>query len=326
MSLLAPALLAHERFGYIFPCGVESKQPDPAAAPHGLNSSSNDLVQIKRWWQVANPRFNIGIDLGRSGITVLDIDKGFPDIEAAREWFAKMRLSATYTVRTGRRDSFGIQLYFKGLSPNRPYSYGLISGEIRSRGYYVLAEGSIHPISKEPYTVLVDQAPAELPPIIVELTKENAPRPQGAETKRVPVSWRHYYLMERGRELHYAGLAGSELEHALRWLYDKRCVHDPIKDQRIAFNEVTDICKWIAEHPPEFPLEPNDFIKLRFAEKDDKVRAAWEGELYVFGGDPEQAFSYLVDELAKTCGRDQIIRIIGASPLAKLMEGPDELG
>jgi Bifunctional DNA primase/polymerase, N-terminal len=274
MSLLDSAVLLQDHGWFIFPCGVESKQPDPFAAPHGLNSSSNDLAQIDRWWKVANPRFNIGIDLGRSGLTVLDVDQGFPDIEAAREWFTKMRFPRTYMVRTGRRDSFGIQLYFKGLAPNHPYNYGLISGEIRSRGYYVLGEGSIHPISKEPYTVLVDQAPAELPPIILELTKEKAPRPQGSETKRVPASWRHYFLIERGRELHFAGLAGSELEHALRWLYDKRCVHDPAKDARIADNEILDIVKWIHEHPPEYPLEPGDFIKLRFAEKDEKVRAA----------------------------------------------------
>lgn len=237
MSLLASALFAHEKFDYIFQCGEKSKQPNPATAPRGVNSSTNDRATVEKLW-TEYPNANIGIDLGRSGLTVWDIDHGLADIAAAREWISKMKLPSTFTVRTGRRDAFGLQLFFQGLTRNHPYSYGSISGEIRSAGYYVLAPGSIHDKSGEEYAILADRPFAAMPALVLELTKERAPRPQGTETKKVPASWRHYYLLERGQELYFAGLTEEMLERAIRWLYEHRCAHDPAKDERIADNEV----------------------------------------------------------------------------------------
>jgi hypothetical protein len=60
---------------YVFPLGVKLKEPDGKLAPNGFQSASNKPEQIEVWW-TASPDANIGIDLGRSNLTVLDFDKG----------------------------------------------------------------------------------------------------------------------------------------------------------------------------------------------------------------------------------------------------------
>jgi len=317
-SLLDWALFALSRGWAVFPCKPRSKEPNPALAPHGVQNFSKDEAVVRAWFE-KEPNTNPAIALGPSSLTVMDVDEGLADKEAALAWFKQVFGNLeTFVVQTGRRTSFGLQLYFSGINNNRPYTFGSVKGEIRSAGYYVLAPGARHDKSGEPYLILNPKKPVPAPPIILELTKEKAPRPQGAETKKVEPSWRHYFLVERARELYFAGLYGKGLEGALRWLYENRCMHDPVKDQRIATNEVTDICEWIGAHPPEYPLEPNDFIKLRYAAKDDRFKEAFDGNLLHFTGNREIALDYMIEVLAKTCNCkfEQIERIIGASTLA----------
>jgi hypothetical protein len=76
------------------------------------------------------------------------------------------QLPTTYTVQTGRRTNFGTHSYFSaplGGIDSGTWSRNGHSGEIRSKGYYVLASGSLHPESKEPYEVLLDVPVVPLP-------------------------------------------------------------------------------------------------------------------------------------------------------------------
>lgn len=193
-----------------------------------------------------------------------------------------------------------------------------MKGEIRSTGYYVVGPGSIHPDSGEPYTILADRPLAPVPSFVLRLSGFVAPRPQADSTEKVEPSGRHYYLVARGRELHFAGLAGKGLEDAIRWLYFNRCERDGAKDERIAHGgEARDIAKWIEDHPALYPLETRDFIALRHAEKDDeKVKAAWSGQLNLFNNSADEAFDYLAAALRQRgSGEPQVERIVSASPL-----------
>lgn len=309
------ALWALAKGMWVFPCKPREKQPNGALAPHGVKDASNDVAQINRWWQ-CEPNSNYGVALGPSNITVLDIDTGLADLEAARRWFKRNQLPPTLTVRTGRRPGFGLQLYYRGAVPNKPYEHEGVSGEIRSGGYYVCGPGSIHP-SGEAYAILAERSLAPVPGLIERLARKAIPRPTGATTEKVSPSNRHYYFIERARELHFTGLTGDGLVAALRWLYEHRCVRDAAKDTRV-FNtdELAGVAQWVEEHPAEYPLQPRDFIVLRHAEKDELTQHAWVGNVSKFGGDGEEALAYLIRRLsALGCGQEQIQRIIAVSPL-----------
>jgi len=125
---------------WIFPLGEKSKVTDVKLAPHSHKSASNDPAQIEAWW-TASPNSNIGIDLGRSGLTILDFDNGEPPPE--------LNLNGALRVKTGR----GTHVYFSGVSKQgKMYFNGQPVGDIKSEGGYVLAPNSIHP-SGAVYTV-----------------------------------------------------------------------------------------------------------------------------------------------------------------------------
>jgi hypothetical protein len=137
---------------HVFPLKPRSKHP---ATAHGFKDSSADPEQIERWWR-AMPDANIGIDCGASGITVLDIDQGLNSFEEFEAWLTVTGIPRTYTVHTGRRTSYGVQMYFKGTmasSGAKKWMLGGCTGEIKSIGGYVVGAGSIHPDSGECYEV-----------------------------------------------------------------------------------------------------------------------------------------------------------------------------
>lgn len=322
-TLLDWALESLSRGWAVFPCKPRSKEPLASLAPTGVKDATKDEAIVREWWR-KEPNANPAIALGPSNLTVLDADDGLPDVAAAREWCRIVQIPASFTVRTGRRTSFGLQIYFEGLSENHPYRHQGVAGEVRSSGYYVMAPGAVHDKSGELYQVIGDRPLAPVPDVVKRLTKLALPRPQGSSNEKIEPTERHYYIVERTRELQYAGLAGKGLKAAVRWLYDNRCVHDAAKDQRVADGELDDICDWVEGHPPVFPLEPRDFVALRFASKDDKLlQAAWDANLIYFDGDREKAFVYLVNKLkAVGCRNEQINRIVASSPLEAEVEQP----
>lgn len=304
---------------YIFPCGPRKKTPNGSLVKNGVKDASNNPDTIAEWW-AEEPEGNYGIALGPSGLTILDVDRGLEDVDAARAWAIRNQLPATFAVRTGRRTSFGVQFYFKGASQNKPYSHDGMEGEVRSNGYYVLGPGCVHDVSGERYEILRNAPLAPVPSLVYTLSTRRVPRPQGDSEELIEPSFRHYFLVERARELFYAGLDGDGLEAAIVWLYTNRCMRDSNKDSRIADREAAEIALWVKEHPSEYPLQQRDFIALRLAEKDPKVKMAWSAQLELFPS-AESAADYLIDALrASGCGKDQVKRILSASPLRYRLE------
>ncbi len=126
---------------------------------HGLLAATTDLDQIHRWWHRA-PRLNVGINAGRSGLVVLDLDcKDKPPAPAAANVPTAVAdglgalnalLSAegadwpdTLTIVT---PSGGRHLYFRSppeLSITSDATGRLAHQiDIRSEGGYVVAPGS----------------------------------------------------------------------------------------------------------------------------------------------------------------------------------------
>jgi hypothetical protein len=129
------ALMCLKRGWFVFPCYPRSKAPAGEVVPHGWKEASNDEAQIRAWW-ARNPNYNPAIALEQSGLVVYDFDEiaPFPN------------LPPTFTVKTGRvpvNGVDGIQMYYTGSCKTHTHPGG--SGEVRSRGAYVMAPGSVHP-------------------------------------------------------------------------------------------------------------------------------------------------------------------------------------
>lgn len=153
---------------HIFPLGVKAKTPTSGLTHHGFKDSSADPIIIAKWWKI-NPELNFGINCGDSGIAVSDIDTGLNSLEEFQAWFKASGLPPTYTVRTGRRNAFGVHMYWKGTMPSsgsKKWSLNGCTGEVKSVGGYVVGVGSIHPDSGERWEVICDAPLAALPDLV----------------------------------------------------------------------------------------------------------------------------------------------------------------
>ena len=92
-------------------------------------------------------------------------------VEAAVRSFTRAHnLPETYTVRTGRRPEFGLQLYYSGTGVRSiAWVDGEHSGDIRGTTGYVMAAGCVHP-SGERYELLWDAVVAPVPEYVRSLT------------------------------------------------------------------------------------------------------------------------------------------------------------
>jgi hypothetical protein len=169
-DFLEVALKCVARGWYVFPLEYKKKTPDLAMCPRWSRDSTNDPEQVKKWWgELGNPNSNIGIDLAKSNLTVLDFDAGDPP--------ANLKLPKTFTVRTGK----GQHVYFQGTYPQQDmYFAGKHVGEIKSTGGYVVGVRGLHPTGAtyEP----IDQSP--IAPLPLEITEKLT---RGPDEHREPV-------------------------------------------------------------------------------------------------------------------------------------------
>jgi len=140
----------------------------PPATAHGCLDASNDPEQIELWWK-RMPLANIGIACGPSDLSVLDEDEGLSSYEEFETWRIGAGLPTTYTVRTGRRPGFGVQMYFAGVMKYVPmFNLNGCVGQVKSSGGYVCAAGCLHQ-SGEHYEVIVSAPVAPLPDVVKAL-------------------------------------------------------------------------------------------------------------------------------------------------------------
>ena len=167
MTFLDLALSYVARGWYVFPLQTRGKFPriPKADGGRGFKDATLDLEQVTSWW-TKWPNANVGIACGASGLYVVDCDLGLTSWEDFEAWRMRNGIPVTFTVRTGRRTSYAVQMYFEGaVKCIGAWKLDGCSGEIRSLGGYVMAIGNIHPDTGEKYTLVVDAPLAGRPPI-----------------------------------------------------------------------------------------------------------------------------------------------------------------
>src|SRR5579872_7480863 len=115
MTSFQDIALAHVGRGFcVHPLVPGNKGP---ITRHGWHDATSDEAAIRAWW-TKTPNANVGLACGPSGLAVLDVDNGLADEAAFHQWRVAAGLPETYTVRTGRRPGFGVQMYFRGAIPD----------------------------------------------------------------------------------------------------------------------------------------------------------------------------------------------------------------
>lgn len=258
---------------FIFPLGVKSKTPDGKLAPHGFECASNDAAQIQQWW-TASPNANIGIDLGRSGLTVLDFDQGRPPEEIIPY------LQNTYVVRTAR----GAHVYFAGTAKQgKMYFDGKHIGEVKSTGGYVLAPTSVHP-GGAVYTVIGNSPIQPLPEdllarLLTAPPSQPVTTPSG-ERRRIPRGQMHAEYMSHVGKLLQMGYAPEDaIDSTLKWArenlelgYDEKKVEKEVRDGAARYEQG----QWnglVLNQKPDAPDgEPIEVVEVF----DPKTAQSWQ--------------------------------------------------
>ena len=170
MTFLELAFSHIARGLHVLPLKPRGKSPIVSG---GCHAAAADESQIRAWW-TKTPNANVGIGCGNSNKAVLDIDHGLSSLEDFQAWRMRNGLPETYTVRTGRRPEFGIQMYFEGAMPDvGEWKLDGCSGQVKSLGGLVVEAGSIHP-SGETYEVISNLPFAPTPDVVRQLKTDRA--------------------------------------------------------------------------------------------------------------------------------------------------------
>jgi hypothetical protein len=142
LSPLGQAALHYaERGLYVFPLVPRDKKP---LTEHGYKDATADPAIIHAWWQ-RWPDANIGLDCGRSGLVVIDLDGA----EGLHSWATlAVALELNQKTRAARTGGGGLHLYF--AAPDGVHignSAGKLGEhiDVRGEGGYVVMPPSIHP-------------------------------------------------------------------------------------------------------------------------------------------------------------------------------------
>lgn len=180
--LMRAALDCAERGWHVFPCSPGGKPP-AIPGTDWRQISTTEPAQIERWW-TARP-YNIGIDCGKSGLVVIDLDvpshgarnpggqlTGKTELaRLARKH--REQIPATFTVATA--STGGLHLYYAANGTTMRNSTSKLAPlvDIRATDGYVIAPGS--KIGATSYT-LVSAAPlAPFPGWITRLLQPPSP-------------------------------------------------------------------------------------------------------------------------------------------------------
>jgi hypothetical protein len=140
-GLVDYALHYAERGLYVFPVAPRGKNP---LTEHGFKDATTDPAQIRAWWE-RWPEANIGLDCGRSGVVVIDIDGA----EGMASWQALVgRLGLAAQTKVAKTGGGGRHLYFQAPSHLRiGNSAGKLGKgiDVRGDGGYVVMPPSQHP-------------------------------------------------------------------------------------------------------------------------------------------------------------------------------------
>jgi hypothetical protein len=215
VNFLDVALKCAARGWAVFPLAAKAKTPYLQLAPHWSVDSTTDTATITKWWTEA-PACNIGIDLAKSGLVVLDFDAGDPP--------PNLGLPATFTIRTGR----GQHLYFAGSHQQGKMVFGgKALGDIKSSGGYVVGPKCLHP-SGSTYEPLNQSPVAPLPTDIIEKliggpSEQRTPVDASVNGAKIPLGQHDNELHRIAGKLRHIGLEQEAIYTTLVEICEKRC-------------------------------------------------------------------------------------------------------
>lgn len=218
-QLRAAAVDAVSRGFAILTCEPHAKDPWPQYSPHAVNSCSRvPEVAFKAWDD--GHEANYGVGGGPSNLTIVDVDKGIPNITALKNWMEAIGLPETFTVQTGRDGEFGAHLYYSGAVKTTPYQIEGVVGELRGIGAYVVGPGSIHPSGKK-YTIINDTSVVPLPAGMIALAEKNTKKglefkPAAQTGELIAAGNRWIHLQSTAGKLRNAGLGRDGIYNALK--------------------------------------------------------------------------------------------------------------
>ena len=238
------AIAAAKAGWYVFPIRKGDKKPPLVA--HWREESSNDPEQVVRWTQ-AFPLCNWGLDCGRSGLTVLDID-GDGGMKTLTQYEIEHGgLPRTFTVGTPRG---GLHYYFRGVSRTTVRALGPELDTRGEGGYVVLPESLV---GGRKYWIKENARPEKIPDWLKGLLKRSAPKtPAVHEHVEIPldtpsaVERATAFLTERA-----GSIQGEGGDH---WAYRTFCV---VRDMGISEKTAVDLAllHWNVKCEPEWSLE-----------------------------------------------------------------------
>ncbi|HEX6502147.1 MAG TPA: bifunctional DNA primase/polymerase [Terriglobales bacterium] len=225
MTFLEIALANVAQCYHVHPLAPGSKKP---ITPHGKNDATRDEAKVREWW-TNTPNANVGLACGPSNLCVMDCDHGLNSMEEFEAWRDRNNLPVTFTVRTGRRPEFGVQMYFTGAIPDVSlWKLDGCEGQIKSLGGYVCAAGSLHP-SGEIYQVLCDVPLARTPDKVRQLRPEQQHTGKDGE----PITEnRNIALFQLGCKWRSDGMTQEGLELALLQ-FNMDNVEPPLGDDEV---------------------------------------------------------------------------------------------
>ncbi len=210
-TLTAAAQLYAARSWLVFPVRSRSKVP---ATRRGLHDATSDPDTVSRWWR-STPEANIGVDCGRSGLLVVDLD-GEQGIEAWADLAATAAPGThahepTLVSRTG---GGGMQLFFTvpDQADGARSTVGRLRPGIDTRGLggYAVLPPSQHPSGRRYrwWTRHNELAPA--PPWLAELMRDLR------VVSPPPGRWQRQPLGQQATRYGTKALAGivDEMRHA----------------------------------------------------------------------------------------------------------------
>jgi hypothetical protein len=251
MTFIERARSYAARGWYVHPLRVGGKEPIVLDWPH---NATMDVERITVWWTgPGSERRNVGIATGPSDLFVADADLGLATREEFDTWRMRNNIPETYTVHTGRRGNYAVQMYFTGaIECNGRWTLDGVSGDIRSVGGQVVAAGSIHPESKEAYEVIVDVPLAARPPIFEQSLVKQTPKERLDPSEPRPIlgkgEGRHPLMMTRLGSFHRSGMTEAEAVGALVGLSDSE-FSEPISREEIEKTVSECYAKWEAPEP-----------------------------------------------------------------------------
>ena len=204
---------------------------------HGLKDATTAASIIFDWWE-RHPCANVGLPTGTvNGFFVVDVDGPEGEVSLAALEKKHGALPETRTVRTGK----GRHLYLKQPPGIKVKSSAGILGphlDVRGDGGYIAAPPSIHPDTKTEYIITHNGEPADPPPWLVELVREDAAQQKtpadGAKNKKIPYGRRNAWLISQAGSYRRRGDSEETIYEKLKIDYEMRCVHDPpLKDDEL---------------------------------------------------------------------------------------------